>query len=82
MIEKRIVVLGEKQELLNPDPAKDFPIGTKFFLNGHKYVVREKYADSGTEFRKIMSEGNEEVLTLHSLREDAKLDKEFKILTD
>lgn len=49
-----------------------FPVGRRFVYDGRVWTVREAFADSGEDFRRIISSsGDDEILTLKSLMKDA-----------
>lgn len=63
------------------DPTTfDFPEHTKFIANATLYTVRSAFRDSNTDFRKLYSDNNEEIMTLVTVRDIASTASDFVIV--
>ena len=77
-------VTKKEATVLNPMTKTDiksfnFPLHSKFMLGERLYTVRASYSDSNTEWRKVIVDGNEEIIMLKSLMKD-KSDPTFVII--
>jgi hypothetical protein len=57
----------------------EFPVGCRFILGGRLNLVRRAYFSDNTDMRLIYCDGNEEIVMLSTLRNEAKEDREFTV---
>lgn len=60
----------------------DFPVNTRILLGEKIYQIRKSYRESSTDFRLLLSDGNEEIYTLDSLRSMANEASVFKVFNE
>jgi len=73
MFKKKIVMSSNNMKIVNDEvKSRDtFPKFFKFIKDGRTWTVTEETIDNGTEWRRIISDaGDEEVLTMSTLKRD------------
>lgn len=58
----------------------EFPVNSKFMLDGIVYTVRKAYFEMNTHMRQILGDDGQEIVMLRSLQKDAQSDDDFLII--